>query len=151
MKFRSIVILGGKTATGIEVPAKIVASLGSGKRPAVRVTLNGHTYRSTVAVMDGKYMLPLSAENRAAAGVAAGDKVEVEVALDDAPREVAVPPDLAAALKRDAAARKFFEGLSYSHKRWYVLWIEGAKKAETREKRVGEAVVRLKAGWKPGS
>ncbi len=150
MKFRSTIILGGKTATGFEVPAKIVESLGTSKRPAVSVTLNGHTYRSTVAVMDGKFMLPLSAENREAAGVAAGDKVEVDITLDDAPREVTVPIDLAAALKRDAAASKFFEGLSYSQKRWYVLWIEGAKKEETRQKRVAEAVVRLRAGKKPG-
>ncbi len=150
MKFRAKVLQGGKTATGIEVPPKIVEDLGAGKRPAVRVTINKHTYRSTVASMGGKFMLPLSAENREAAGVAAGDDVQVTLELDAAPREIVVPPDLAAALKRAAAARKFFESLSYSHKRWYVLWIEGAKKAETREKRVGEAIERLRKGWRPG-
>jgi hypothetical protein len=146
MKFRAKILLGGKTATGIEVPARIVESLGSSKRPAVRVTINGHTYRSTVAVMGGKFMLPLSAENRQGARVAAGDKVEVEVELDTAPRAVAVPPDFKAALARDARARRFFEGLSYSQQRWYVSWIESAKKDETRQRRLAEAVSRLRAG-----
>ena len=146
MKFRAKILLGGKTATGIEVPSKVVESLGSSKKPAVTVTLKGHTYRSTVASMGGKFMLPVSAEVREQAGVAAGDTVDVELALDTAPREVSVPPDFAAALKRDATAQKFFDGLSYSNQRRYVLSIEGAKTAETRQRRIVKAVSDLRAG-----
>jgi Bacteriocin-protection, YdeI or OmpD-Associated/Domain of unknown function (DUF1905) len=149
MKFRGKLLLGGKTATGIEVPPKVVEGLGSGKRVAVRVTINGYTYRSTVAPLGGKFMLPISAENRAGAGVAAGDAVEVELEVDSAPRTVSVPPDFQKLLARDAKAKQFFESLSYSQQSWYVLWIEGAKKEETRQKRLTEAVSRLRAGRKP--
>ena len=90
--------LNGKTATGIEVSDEIVAGLGQGKRPPVRVTIGGYSYRTTVARMGGRFLISLSAENLAAAGVAAGDEVEVGLELDDAPREVEVPADLAAAL-----------------------------------------------------
>ncbi len=84
MKFRAIIELAGKTATGIEVPAAVVTRLGSSKKPAVRVTINGYTYRSTVASMGGRFMLPISAEVREAASVAAKDKVDVDVELDTA-------------------------------------------------------------------
>lgn len=136
--------LGGKTATGIEVPADVVEALGSGKRPAVTVTVNGHTYRSTVASMGGRFLLPLSAENRSAAGVQAGDEVDVDVELDTAPREVEVPADLQAALDGDAEARAAWERLSYSHKRQHVLAIEGAKAAETRQRRIDKALAMLR-------
>ncbi len=138
--------LGGKTATGFEVPDEVVEALGSGKRPAVTVTVNGHTYRSTVARMGGRYLLPLSAENRAAAGLQAGDEVDVELALDTAPRVVEVPPDLAAALDAEPAVRAAWEKLSYSHQRQHVLAIEQAKAAETRQRRVAKAVEMLRAG-----
>jgi hypothetical protein len=144
MKFRAVLQLEGKTATGIRVPAEVVAALGPGKRPAVRVTINGHTYRSTVAPLGGVFMLPVSAEHRASAGVAAGDEVAVEIALDTAPREVTVPPDFADALDRDADARRHFDGLSYSNKRRYVLPIEEAKTAETRQRRIAKAVGTLR-------
>ncbi|NUR87810.1 MAG: DUF1905 domain-containing protein [Nonomuraea sp.] len=146
MRFRSVVELGGKTATGLEVPAEVVEGLGAGKRPAVTVTVNGFAYRSTVAPMGGRFMLPLSAENRAGAGVAAGDEVEVTVELDTAPREVTVPADLAEALDRVPEARTFFDGLSYSRKLRYVLLVEGAKKPETRRRRIDDAVAKLAAG-----
>ncbi len=144
--FHTRIVLGGKTATGFEIPENIVAALGSGKRPAVRVTVNGHTYRSTVAVMGGAHMLPLSAENREAAGVAAGDEVEVEVVLDTEPREVAVPDDLATALAADRAAKEFFDGLSYSNKRGFVQQIDGAKTPDTRQRRIAKAIAALHAG-----
>ena len=146
MRFRATIRLGGKTATGIQVPAEIVESLGSSRRPPVRVTINGHTYRSTVAVMGGQFMLPVSAEQRENAGVAAGDEVDVDIELDTEPREVTVPPDLAEALDGDADAKRFFEGLSYSHKRRHVLAIEDAKTAETRQRRVAKAVSMLREG-----
>ncbi|MGH2514815.1 MAG: YdeI/OmpD-associated family protein [Ktedonobacterales bacterium] len=146
MRFRATIQLGGKTATGFRVPDEVVASLGQGKRPAVNVTINGYTYRSTVAVMGGVFMLPVSAEVRAGAGVAAGDEVDVDIALDSAPREVNMPPDFAEALAGDAEAQRFFDGLSYSNKRGFVLSIEEAKTAETRQRRIAKAVSTLREG-----
>src|SRR3954465_2824493 len=106
MRFTTTIKSAGKTATGIEVPPEVVEALGSTKRPPVLVTMNGQTYRSTVAVMGGVYMVGVTAENRKLTGVAAGDEVEVTLELDDKPREVEVPKDLAAALRKDPAARK---------------------------------------------
>ena len=146
MKFRAKLLQAGKTATGIEVPATVVDTLASGKRPKVRVTLNGYTYRSSVAPMGGKFMVGVSAEVRERAGVAGGDVVDVDLELDAEPREVTVPPDFSAALRRDPAARRSFEGLSYSKKRWHVLSIEGAKTAETRQRRVANSVRILREG-----
>jgi len=146
MRFHGTVQLNGKTATGIEVPLEVVESLGPSKRPSVRVTINGHAYRSSVATMGGAFMLPVSAEQRAGAGVAAGVEVEVDLDLDTEPREVSVPPDLAEALDRDKDAGRFFAGLSYSQQRRYVLSIEEAKTAETRLRRIAAAVGRLHEG-----
>jgi hypothetical protein len=146
MKFRAVLQLGGKTATGIQVPPKIVADLGSTKRPAVRVTIRGYTYRSSVASMAGVFMLPVSAEVREGAGIVAGDEVEVEIELDTALREVAVPADFAAALAADAEAGQFLAGLSYSNQRRFVLSIEAAKTAETRQRRIAKAVATLREG-----
>jgi hypothetical protein len=146
MKFRTTVILGGKTATGIPVPAEVVASLGTSKKPAVKVTIGGYTYPSTVAVMGGQFLIPLSAEHRKGAGVSAGEEIEVDLVLDNEPREVAVPPDFAEALDREPAARSFFDRLSYSNKRRFVLSIEEAKTAETRQRRISKAVLNLSEG-----
>ena len=146
MKFRATVELGGKTATGIRVPAEIIEGLGSNKKPAVRVTINGHTYRSTIAPRGGEFLLPISAENRSGAGVQAGDEVNVDIELDTAPREVTVPPDFAAALDDDPVARRFFDGLPYSQRHWFVLGVEEAKKPETRTRRIEKAVARLREG-----
>jgi uncharacterized protein DUF1905/bacteriocin resistance YdeI/OmpD-like protein len=146
MKFRAIIELSGKTATGIQVPAEVVAHLGSSKRPPVRVTINGYTYRSTVAPMGGVFMLPISAENRMLAHVSAGDEVEVEVEPDTQPREVNVPTDFLEALDRDADARRFFDGLSFSNKQRIVLSIEEAKTAETRLRRIAKSVGTLREG-----
>lgn len=144
MTFRTTLFLGGKTATGIEVPAHIVESLGGGKKPAVHVTINGYTYRSTVAVMGGKYMLPVSAEVRQHAGIAAGEEVEVTLAPDTEPRIVEVPQDFQQVLAADAKAQAAFEKLSYSNKRQHVLSIEGAKTAETRQRRIEKALTELR-------
>ncbi len=146
MRFRATVELGGKTATGIEVPQDVVAALGSGNRPPVTVTIGGHTYRTTVARMSGRFLIPLSAENRTAAGVAAGDQVDVDIAMDSGPREVTVPGDLAAALERDDTARATFDGLSYTHRKEWVRWIEEAKKPDTRATRLAKTVESLRAG-----
>jgi Bacteriocin-protection, YdeI or OmpD-Associated/Domain of unknown function (DUF1905) len=135
-----------RPATGIQVPEQVVEALGAGKRPAVKVTLNGYTYRSTVAVLGGRYMVGVSAEHRAGAGVAGGDEVDVDIELDTAPREVRVPADLAAALDAEPAARRTFDGLSYSNKSWHVLQVEGAKTDETRRRRIDRSVDILKQG-----
>ncbi|WP_410609135.1 YdeI/OmpD-associated family protein [Amycolatopsis sp. lyj-109] len=146
MKFRTHVLLGGKTATGLPVPADVVEALGAGKKPAVTVTLGGHTYRTTVASRGGQFLVPLSAENRGQAGVAAGDDVEVEIALDTAPRELEIPADLADALAADDTARARFESLSYSAKQRFVLPIGQAKTEETRKRRVAKVITDLRAG-----
>jgi hypothetical protein len=146
MRFRATLQQSGRTATGIQVPPEVVDALGGGKRPAVTVTINNHSYRSTVATMGGVFMVGVSAANREAAGVEAGDELDVDLELDVAPREVTVPPDFAAALDADAAAKAFFDGLSYSQKQWFVLGIEEAKTAATRERRIGKAIERLRDG-----
>jgi len=146
MKFHTTLLQGDKTATGINVPDEVVAALGSGKKPAVRVKIGDYTYRSTVAVMGGRLMIPVSAAHRDGAGIAGGDDIDVELELDTEPREVVVPADFAAALDAEPAARQFFDGLSYSQRGWFVLGIEGAKKAETRQRRIENAVAQLREG-----
>jgi hypothetical protein len=146
MKFRTTVLQSGKNITGMEIPEEVVTALGSGKKPPVRVSINGFTYRSSVAVMGGRYMVGISADNRAATGVAGGDEIDVDIVLDSEPREVAVPADFAAALDAEPTARTFFDGLSYSQRRWFVGGIEEAKKPETRLRRIDRAVERLASG-----
>jgi hypothetical protein len=146
MRFHTTILQTDKTATGIRVPDEVVAALGAGKRPAVKVTINGFTYRSTVAVMGGAFMVGVSAENRAGAGVAGGDAVDVDIELDTAPRVVTVPDDFAAALDAEPAARRTFDGLSYSNKSWHVLQITGAKTDETRQRRIAKSVETLGDG-----
>ena len=146
MRFESVVELGGKTATGIPVPDEVIESLGSGKRPPVAITINGHTYRTTAVRMGGRFYVPLSAENREAAGVAAGDDITVDIEADTAPREVTVPDDLAAAM--DDAARAAYDGQSYTHRKEWVRWVEEAKKPETRAARIEKTVTGLREGKK---
>ena len=146
MRFRTTIRQSGKTATGIQVPAEVVEALGSGKRPAVKVRINGYTYRSTVAVLGGVYMVGVNAEHRAGADVAGGDEVDVDIELDTTPREVTVPADLAAALDAKPDARRTFDGLSYSNRSWHVLQVEGAKTSETRQRRIARSVDLLKQG-----
>jgi len=145
VKFRTKLLTAGKTATGIEVPSKVMEGLGAGEKPPVRVTIKGYTYRSTVATVNGKSMVGVSEEVRKNAGVTGGDTVDVEMELDTAPREVAVPPDLARALAKDAKAKKYFESLAYSGKLRLVLPVANGKTAETRERNVAKAMQELKA------
>ncbi len=146
MKFRTTILQSGKTATGIVVPDQVVEALAAGKRPPVIVTIGAYTYRNTIAVMDGVYMVGVSAEHRAGAGVAGGDEVDVEIELDTAPREVSVPDDFAAALDAEPKARTTFDGLSNSNKGWHVLQVTGAKTDETRQRRIGKSVEMLREG-----
>ena len=130
MRFRATLEQSGKTATGVEVPSTVVDGLGAGKRPLVVVTINGHSYRSSIASMGGRFMLGVSAENREKAGVAGGGVIDVDVVLDTAPRTVDVPKDFAAALRKEPKA-KAVRRLSPSNKGWHVSSIEGAKTDET--------------------
>lgn len=146
MRIRTTIVQGSGNTTGIEVPPEVVEALGAGKRPPVTVTLNGYTYRSSIASMGGKFMISLSADNRARAGVSGGDELDVDIELDTAPREVQVPPDFSAALDAEPAARATFDKLSYSNKSWHVLQVEGAKTDETRQRRIAKSVATLKEG-----
>jgi len=146
MRFRTTILQSDKTATGIEVPPTVVEALGAGKRPPVRVTINGFTYRSTVAVMGGAFMVGVSAENRAGASVKGGDEVDVDMELDTEPRTVEVPPELAAALDADPAAKATFEKLSPSNKGWHVSQVTGTTNPETRQRRIEKQIAALHAG-----
>ena len=129
--------------TGIEVPEAVITELGSGKRPAVVVTVNGYAYRSTVAPMGGRYLIPFSSEHRKASGIGGGDAIDVELALDTEPRTVDVPADLRAALDRSPAAAGAWDKLSYSARKAHVNAVLGAKAAETRDRRVAGIVTKL--------
>lgn len=146
--FRATLEQAGKTATGIHVPDDVVAALGPSRKPAVKVTIGDHAYRSTIAARGGRYLLPVSAENRERAGIEAGDVVDVELELDTEPRTIEAPADLLAALDPYPDARRFFDDLSYSQRQWFVLSVEGAKTPETRERRIGKAVAMLREGRK---
>jgi hypothetical protein len=146
VRFRTTIQQTGRTAMGFEVPPSAVEALGAGRRPPVTVTINGYTYRNTVAVMGGAYMIGVSAEHRGPAGVTGGEEVEVELALDTAPREVEVPPELAAALEADPAAKATFEGLSYSNRSWHALQVTGTNNPDTRARRIEKSIAALREG-----
>ncbi|GAB3741250.1 YdeI/OmpD-associated family protein [Microlunatus parietis] len=146
MKFRAALEASGKNTAGFEVPEEIVDGLGGGRHPKVLVRLQGYEFRTSIARMGGRFLLGVSAERRAEAGVAAGDVLDVEVELDTAERTVEVPDDLAAALAEQPAAKEFFDSLSYSKQSWHVLQVTGAKKPETRAKRVATSVAMLAEG-----
>ena len=128
---------------GIEVPPEVIAKLGTSKKPPVIVTLAGYTYRNTVAVMGGKFMISLSKANREAAGVKGGDQVEITLELDEEPRTVAVPDDLAAALSAKSGAKEIFDALAFSKRKEFVRQVEEAKTQETRDRRIAGIVAKL--------
>ena len=144
-RFETKVQVGGKTATYFEIPLD-VREVFSQARPPVRATINNHTYRSTVAVYGGRYFLPLNKTNREAAGVVAGDVIEVERQADEEVRAIDVPGDLALALEGSPEAKAAFDALSYSHRREHVDHIGEAKRPETRQRRIERALERLRAG-----
>lgn len=148
-KFKTKLFLAGKTATGIEVPEKIVESFGRGKKVPVTVTINGFSYPSTVAVYNGVYMLPVSAAVRESAGIEAGETIEVQIVPDDSVRTVELPADFKKALDKNATAKKFFETLSNSNKKHFTIPIEQAKTPETRLRRIEKAIEQLAANKKP--
>lgn len=129
---------------GLEVPVEVIEALGGGERPPVRIRINGHEWRSRIAKMRGRHLIGFSKANRAAAGVDTGEMVEVEVELDTEPRVVAEPEDLTRALDADPDARAAWDRLGPSHRRRHVHAIEGAKRAETRARRIEQAVADLR-------
>ncbi len=144
MKFHTTLLQSeGMSATGIEIPPEVVDGLGAGKRPPVVLIVNGYTYRSTIAVMGGRYMVGFSAEHRAASGLNGGDAIEVEIALDTAPRTVELPEDFATALEA-AGLRDRFDKLAPSHRKEHVRAIEDAKTPETRMRRIEKALEKIK-------
>jgi len=146
MKFHTTIKQSDKTATGIEIPDEVVASLGAGKKPPVKMTVNGYAYRSTVATIDGKFMVGFSADHRAASDIKGGDDVDVEIELDTEPRTVDVPADLQSALDAEPAARQTFDKLSNSLKGYHVYQVTSAKTDETRQRRIEKSVATLRAG-----
>ncbi len=146
LRFTTTLLARGPAAAVVLDEAQ-VAAVGEGRRrfPVV-ATVNGYAWRTSVAPMGGEFLVGLSRAVRAAAGAQAGDTVDVELALDTAPREVEVPEALAAGLARNPAARAAFEGMAYTHRKEYARWIAEAKREETRDRRVAEALKMLAEG-----
>jgi hypothetical protein len=147
MKFKSTLKQAeGSTATGIVIPDDVLAALGAGKKPPVKMTVNGYAYRSTVATINGDYMVGFSADHRAASGIKGGDPIEVTIELDTEPRTVELPADFAAALKADKEAQATFDKLSNSLKGYHVTQVTGTKNPETRQRRIEKSIATLHAG-----
>jgi hypothetical protein len=142
MRFETTMTQTGNN-TGIEVPPEVVDALGAGRKPPVVVTVNGYEYRSTVAVMGGRYLIPFSSDKRAATGIGGGDAITVDVEVDTAPRTVELPADFAAALDATPGAREAYERLAPSHRKAHVTAIDSAKAAETRRRRIDAAVAKI--------
>ena len=146
MRFNAELESTGKTTAGFEVPEEVVEGLGGGAHPKVSVTVNGFTFRTSIARMGGRYLLGVSAERRTAAGISAGDVLDVDVDLDTAPREVEVPDDFAAALAANPKAKAFWDTLSYSNQQWHVTQATSAKTPETRTRRLQKSITLLAEG-----
>jgi predicted short-subunit dehydrogenase-like oxidoreductase (DUF2520 family) len=143
LKFKTVLLQSGKTATGIEIPNEIIEKLGGGKKPLVKVTINSFTYRSAVAVMSGAFMVGVNAENREAAKVKGGDKIEVAIELDNEERVVEVPVEFQQILNKNTIAKKKFDALSISKKKALVIPIAKAKTDETRNRNIEKAISSL--------
>lgn len=143
MDFTTELEATGGTTTGFVVPDEVVEALGAGRRPKVAVTVQGHTWRTSIASMGGRFLLGASAAVRADAGLTAGQTYTVTVEVDTAPRTVDVPDDLAAALAASPGAAASWSGLTYSQQRQHAEAVLAAKKPETRERRVATIVAGL--------
>lgn len=132
-----------KNATGIWIPAEAISALGSSKKPKVAVSLNGYTYRTTVAVYGDEFVVPLNAEHRSAARVTAGERHEITLTLDLEPRTVDVPDDLREALAAQPGANERFDSLAYSHRKEHVRSVNDARSDETRKRRIAAVVSKV--------
>jgi hypothetical protein len=146
LRIRTTLQPRGPAAAIVLTDEQVARVAGGAKSPPVRVTVNGRTLRLRVARMGGESMIGFSRAAREEAGVGIGEELDVEIALDDTPREVEVPADLGAALDGEPAARAAFEKLSYTHRKEFARWVEEAKRPETRERRVAEAVRMVQEG-----
>jgi hypothetical protein len=145
-RFRAELHPSGGGGSAFDVPAPVGEALSEAKRPPVTVAINGHEFRTRLAVYGGKQLVGVSKANRAAAGIDIGDAFDVAIALDTEPREVEIPTDLAEALGAEPAAAATFDGFSYTHRRQFVLWVTQAKRPETRARRVAGTLEHLRAG-----
>ncbi|WP_210481640.1 YdeI/OmpD-associated family protein [Naasia sp. SYSU D00948] len=145
-RFRTEILATGGNTTAIPVPEEVLQELGGGRRIPVVVTLGAHSYQSTVTPYRGRVLVSLSSDNRAAAGVSAGEEVEVVLTREEGPRTVDVPDDLREAVEADPEASRFFASLPPSHRKAYATWITEAKKEETRRSRIESAVGMLREG-----
>lgn len=146
MRFHTTIKQNEKTATGIQIPNDVIEALGTGKKPPVKLTVNGYTYRSTVATVDGNFMVGFNADHRAASGLRGGDEIVVEIEVDREPRTVDVPADLAAALHAEPNAKQTFDKLSNSMKGYHVSQVTGAKTDKTRQRRIEKSIAVLLEG-----
>jgi hypothetical protein len=146
MKLHAELQATGGNTTGFQIPDDLMAALGGGGRPKVKLTVKGHEFRTSIARMGGSYWLGVSSERRAEAGLTAGEMLDVDIELDTAERTLDVPDDLALALAAAPTAKAYWDALSYSNRRWHVLQVTGAKAAETRARRVARAVEMLGEG-----
>lgn len=135
----------GKNATGLEIPAEVITELGGGKKPKVKVDLNGYKYESAVGIYGTTFLLPVSQEHRAAAGVKPGDELQVTLELDTERRVVILPDDLKAALEAKEGALAAYEKLADSRRKEVVRQVNDAKTQETRERRIAKIVAELGA------
>ncbi|MDO5502504.1 MAG: YdeI/OmpD-associated family protein [Actinomycetia bacterium] len=133
-------------ATAIILTDEEVADLGGGRRAPVRVTVDGHTVRMRVAVMGGLNCIGISKANRAELGVQIGDEITALIELDETPREVEVPADLAVALGQDPEAARAFAGLAFTHRKEFAQWVGDAKREDTRTRRVAQTLEMLRSG-----
>jgi hypothetical protein len=142
MRFETTMFQSGNN-TGIEVPPEVIEALGAGRKPPVVVNVNGYEYRSTVAVMGGRYLISFSSDKRAATGIQGGDPIVVDLEVDTAPRTVEVPDDLAAAIDAAPGAREAWDRLAPSHRKAHVTAVESAKADDTRQRRIAKAIEAL--------
>jgi hypothetical protein len=146
IRFRAKLQARGPAAAVVLEDAQVAAVGEGAKRFPVVATVNGYTWRTSVARMGGESLLGLNRQVREAAGVAAGDSVEVVLLIDREPREVEVPDDLAAALAADAQAKAIFDALAFTHRKEYARWIAEAKRDDTRRRRLSQAIEMIRAG-----
>jgi hypothetical protein len=143
-KFTAVIQNAGEGGAFVEVPFDVEEAFGS-KRPKVKATIEGVSYRGTLVRMGTEcHLLIILKGIREQVGKTFGDEVKITVELDTEPRVVAIPKDLAGALKKDREAKIRFGKLSYTHQKEYVTWIEEAKKDETRQRRLAKTIVMLK-------
>ena len=146
IRFRTQLQARGPAAAVVLDDAQVAAVGEGAERFPVAATVNGYTWRTSVARMGGESLVGLSRQVREAAGVAAGDTVDVVVLLDEAPREVDLPDELAAALSADPKATKAFDAMAYTHRKEYARWVAEAKRDDTRQRRISQALEMIRAG-----